>query len=213
MPFPRFTNLDPERRRRLLASAAQEFAVHGFEGAVLSRIMEAAGMSKAAMYYYFHDKSDLYAAAIEEAWRAFLPEEPLSLERLDAATFWPELLRYYLAMLAQAGREPWLAAAGKLVYHVAPESGASEIVAAQLAQARAVLERLVRRGQELGVVRRDLPEGLLVALATGAAEAADRWMVDAWETLSEAELEPMGLRLFEVLRTMASPPAAPVGPS
>jgi AcrR family transcriptional regulator len=211
MPLPRFANLEPERRRRLLAAAAQEFAVHGFQGAATSRIMKAAGMSKAALYYYFHDKSDLYGAAIEEAWQVMRPEKALQLEALQVQTFWPELLRYYLAMLAQAGREPWLAAAGKLVYHVAPESGASELVASQLAKARAVLEALVRRGQELGAVRRDLPEGLLVALATGAAEAADRWLVDAWETLPETRLQELALSLFEVLRTMASPPL-PVGP-
>ncbi len=205
MPLPRFANLEPERRRRLLAAAAQEFAARGFESAVLSRIMQTAGMSKAALYYYFHDKADLYAAAIEEAWRAMLPEQPLDLRALDARSFWPELLRYYLAMLGQASREPWLAAAGKLVYHVAPESGASALVAAELARARTVLERLVRRGQELGVVRHDLPEGLLVALAAGAAEAADRWIVDAWETLPEAAREELALRLFDVLRTMASP--------
>jgi AcrR family transcriptional regulator len=212
MPLPRFSNLEPERRRRLLAAAAQEFAAHGFQGAALSRIMKTAGMSKAALYYYFHDKSDLYGAAIEEAWQVIRPAESLRLDALDAQSFWPELLRYYLAMIAQAGREPWLAAAGKLVYNVAPESGAGELVASQLAEARAVLEALVRRGQQLGAVRRDLPEGLLVALATGAAEAADRWMVDAWETLSEAKLEELALGLFEVLRTMASPPS-PAGPA
>jgi hypothetical protein len=126
--------------------------------------------------------------------------------RWDARTFWPELLAYYLAMLTQAAEEPWLGAAGKLVYHVAPESGARALVAAELAQARAVLEGLVRRAQELGVVRRDLPEGLLVALAAGAAEAADRWMVEASEALPQPALEQLALCPFDVLRTMASPP-------
>jgi AcrR family transcriptional regulator len=208
MPLQRFANLDSERRRRLLAAAALEFANRGYEGAVLSRIMEAAGMSKAALYYYFHDKSDLYAAAIEEAWRAFLPERTLDLDSLDVASFWPELHAYYLAMLAQASREPWLAAAGKLVYHVAPESGAGALVAVELERARGVLEQLVRHGQKLGVVRRDLPEGLLVALAAGAAEAADRWIVDAWETLAEPAREALALGVFDVLRTLASPPVA-----
>jgi AcrR family transcriptional regulator len=210
VPLQRFAKLDTEKQRRLLAAAAQEFAAHGFEGAALHRIMESAGMSKAALYYYFHDKSDLYAAAIEEAWRAMLPPAPLDLASLDAASFWPELLRYYLAMLEQAAREPWLAAAGKLFYHVAPESGVGELVAEQLGAARRVLERLVRRGQELGVVRRDLPEGLLVALVAGAAEAGDRFMVDAWESLGEREIEELALRLFDVLRSIASPAPEPL---
>jgi AcrR family transcriptional regulator len=205
MPLLRFGKLDPEKRRRLLAAAAREFADHGFDGAALHRITDSVGISKAALYYYFHDKSDLYAAAIEEAWKAIQPPSALDLATLDAQTFWPELLRYYLAMLEQAGKEPWLAAAGKLFYRVAPESGASVLVAEQLGAVRRVLERLVRRGQELGVVRRDLPQAFIVALVAGVAEAGDRFMVDAWESLGEAEVQDLALRLFEVMRSIAAP--------
>jgi AcrR family transcriptional regulator len=208
VPLARFDKLDRDRQRRLLAAAAQEFAAHGFDGASVGRITDAAGMSKAALYYYFHDKSDLYGAAIHEAWRTLLPNGELALNDLDAATFWPRLERFYLDLLERARQEPWLAAAGKLVYHLEPSAGAGPLVAEQFHKARSFLKDLIRRGQALGVVRRDLPEGLLLALVAGAAEAADHWSVEHWDGFPPAEFDQLARRVFDTLRGIALPPAA-----
>ncbi|HEX8725928.1 MAG TPA: helix-turn-helix domain-containing protein, partial [Gemmatimonadaceae bacterium] len=61
----RFDNLDPDKQERLFEAAADEFSDHGFEGASLNRIIDRAGMSKGSLYYYFNDKSDLYATVVE----------------------------------------------------------------------------------------------------------------------------------------------------
>ena len=42
-------------------AALDEFAAHGFHDASLNRIIEAAGISKGSMYYYFDGKEDLFA--------------------------------------------------------------------------------------------------------------------------------------------------------
>jgi AcrR family transcriptional regulator len=60
MPRPRWATLEPERRTAILDVAAAEFAAHGFTDASYNRIIQRAGISKGAMYYYFDDQEDLF---------------------------------------------------------------------------------------------------------------------------------------------------------
>lgn len=50
MPRPRFHKLPPAQQQAILLVAFDEFATHGFTGASLNRIIEAAGVSKGSMY-------------------------------------------------------------------------------------------------------------------------------------------------------------------
>jgi AcrR family transcriptional regulator len=59
---------DPERTRRaLLTSAAEEFSKHGYEGARVTRIAEAAGVAHQLITYHFGGKQGLYEA-LQEQW-------------------------------------------------------------------------------------------------------------------------------------------------
>jgi AcrR family transcriptional regulator len=49
----------PETRRRILDSAAESFAAHGYSGASMRDIAEGLGITKAALYYHFASKEDL----------------------------------------------------------------------------------------------------------------------------------------------------------
>lgn len=53
-------------RRRLLDAAKAEFARHGVEGANLTDILRAAGVSPGAFYHQFKDKMDLFLAVVDE---------------------------------------------------------------------------------------------------------------------------------------------------
>ena len=206
MPLARFEKIEPDRRQRLLQAAAQEFASEGFEKASLVRIAGGAGVSKAALYYYFEDKADLFATVVRAAWERFKAEGRIpALESLDARSFWPALEALREANLAQCREEPWLVAVGKLAYHPPHEAKAAGAVAELFRGARAFLHDLLRRGQELDVVRRDLPEDLLIAMLTAADAAADHWMVDHWEALGADEAERLARVVFAVLRAILSP--------
>jgi AcrR family transcriptional regulator len=209
MPRPRFERLEHERRRRLLAAAAEEFAAHGFSGASLGRISAAAAFSKAALYYYFEDKADLYAGVVEEAWRAVFPADPPDLEALGAGEFWPELRRLYLEMLERSRREAWLPAAGALIYDPAPAPGVGEVVEALFARARCFLGRVIERGQQLGCVRDDLPSGLLQELVMALAQSADRWMVRHWSELPPEAIEATALGVSDLFERLLRGVAAP----
>ena len=49
------------QQQAILRAALDEFAAHGFHDASLNRIIDAAGISKGSMYYYFDGKEDLFA--------------------------------------------------------------------------------------------------------------------------------------------------------
>src|SRR5689334_4521883 len=150
MPRPRFNTLPPDKRQRILEAAALEFASRVFEQSSLNRIIEAAGISKGAAYYYFDDKADLYATVVHEGWRSLLPKDGLDLARLDRASFRPTLRRLNQEMLAAAGQQPWLMAVGTLVYGAAPSPKLGKVVADEFAQVMAYLSALIARGQEVG---------------------------------------------------------------
>ncbi|WP_306322209.1 MULTISPECIES: TetR/AcrR family transcriptional regulator [unclassified Streptomyces] len=60
----------PERRRELLATAAEVFAAHGYDATTVRRIADAAGMLAGSLYYHFDSKDSI----VEEILRGFLDE-------------------------------------------------------------------------------------------------------------------------------------------
>ncbi len=59
------TERSDQTRTRILEAAVTQFSEKGLDGARTKQIAEAAGVNKALLYYYFHDKEALYAAALE----------------------------------------------------------------------------------------------------------------------------------------------------
>jgi AcrR family transcriptional regulator len=53
-------------RERILRAAMEEFAEHGFSGARINRIAEAAKSNKQLIYHYFDSKDGIYAAVLGE---------------------------------------------------------------------------------------------------------------------------------------------------
>jgi AcrR family transcriptional regulator len=206
MARPRFANLDLDTRYRILETAAIEFAARGYDGVSLNQLIDRLEMSKGSFYYYFDDKADLFSTVADLAWAIILPAGDLDLEAFDAKNFWPSL-----EVLMQEARErvranPWLAGFARLIYHPPDVAAVREALAGKFEEARRWQEALIRRGQELGTVRNDLPVGLLLALLVGADEAADHWFVDNWEEFGEKETERLFEEVFAIFRRMLEPP-------
>lgn len=205
MPLARFKKIDPDKRRGLLQAAAQEFAAEGFDKASLGKIAEGAGVSKPALYYYFEDKTDLYVTVVQEAWERLSPQKQLDLATLDRDAFWPTLETLVEHNVGLCREEPWLTAVGKLAYHPPREGAPAGAVAKMFEEARDFQRGLLRRGQELGTVRADLPEELLISMLTAADAAADHWMVDHWEELGHEEAVRISRVVFGAIRALMSP--------
>jgi TetR/AcrR family transcriptional regulator len=62
---------DQTVRQRLLARATELFARKGYASTTVREIVEAAGVTKPALYYYFRNKEGLYLELMQEAWKRF----------------------------------------------------------------------------------------------------------------------------------------------
>ncbi len=71
----------PDVQRRLLSAATRLFAEQGFDRTSVSQIVEAAGVTKGAMYHYFRSKDDL----LYEIYARVLREQTRRLEAFAAS--------------------------------------------------------------------------------------------------------------------------------
>ncbi|MHB8376751.1 MAG: TetR/AcrR family transcriptional regulator [Dehalococcoidia bacterium] len=60
---------DPEKRRRLVEAAAEEFARVGFERTAIETIAQRAGVAKGTVYLYFESKPAVFLAVLQELRR------------------------------------------------------------------------------------------------------------------------------------------------
>src|SRR5918912_684927 len=61
-----------EREESMLDAAGSAFARHGFHGASMDAIADAAGISKPMLYNYFGSKEGLYAAYVKRSGQALV---------------------------------------------------------------------------------------------------------------------------------------------
>ncbi len=66
MPKSTFFNLDPDKRRRIVDAAIEEFSARPYHRASLSRLVQRVGIAKGSVYQYFDDKLDLYRWLLTE---------------------------------------------------------------------------------------------------------------------------------------------------
>jgi AcrR family transcriptional regulator len=177
---PRFAKLPPAQQQAILRAALNEFAAHGFHDASLNRVIEAAGISKSSMYYYYFDgKEDLFAhVARVEFERLFAAVGPVALPSEPGPdAFWSAVERYYLDAATGLAAHPQLAA---LVRGWLAASDNPALARAQHELEQAIMpwiERVLAVGQARGAVRTDLPSGLLIAVALGMGRAMDTWLM------------------------------------
>ena len=106
MPLPRFEKLDEPRKVSILTAAADEFGERGFEGASYNRIIERAGISKGAMYYYFADKDDLFRTVMNAALLQWFEEVGFPMGADTPTAFWQACEGMYVRSLLFVLRDP-----------------------------------------------------------------------------------------------------------
>jgi AcrR family transcriptional regulator len=199
----RFDNLDPERREAMLAAAADEFAERGYGGASLSRIIEAAGISKGSLYYYFNDKEDLFATTVKVAMRRLVEAAGgFDLEALTRETYWDALRAFGMRSAELYSRQEWYVRFGLAFARLRDEPEAGSAVRPALEWGRRITRDVLARGQELGTVRQDLPLDLLVEVTMAVDEAGDRWFAAHHEKYADADLRALVEARIDLMRDM-----------
>lgn len=99
------------RREQIVTLAARLFGEKGYDGTSLRDIAEAAGITKAALYYHFPDKERLYEDVAMTRIRELLEEVKAAIEKSDDPV---EKIRLFLIASARRmdrDRLGWMASA------------------------------------------------------------------------------------------------------
>lgn len=141
-------------RANILEAAMREFAEKGLD-ARIEDIAEMAGANRRMAYYYFGSKEGLYLAALEATYLELVRVE----QAIDVDALGPleAIAALVSAKFDHYVRFPRYVEFLKIenLYH-ARHLKASKRISDLRAPLIAILERVLKRGQELGVLRRDV---------------------------------------------------------
>lgn len=214
MPRPRYARLPEQRREEILDAAAVEFGEHGFSRASYNRIIERAGLSKGAMYYYFADKQDLYATVVHDTVEALMGSLRPMGEVADPEEFWAEVERMTTEVWAHAMTAPRMVALMPALLNPRTAAEGTEALAELYARAEEWIVQVLHSGRVVGAVRDDLPDDLLVGVTLAVGEAIDRWVAQRFLAGGAAPSEdgaetpvsgPMISMLIDLLRRVVAP--------
>ncbi|HEX3050349.1 MAG TPA: TetR/AcrR family transcriptional regulator [Aggregatilineaceae bacterium] len=205
MPRPRFNKLSTEKKERILEAAAKEFAAHGYEGSSLNRILEQAGISKGAAYYYFDDKPDLFKTIMLYYSESLLSRITLDITILEKDTFWTSLAALFHQMYGSFLERPWIFSAKKVGGNFLETAYQDEELRKLMDQIHPWVLNLIRRGQTLGLIRDDLPDDLLIGVIMGVDDAHDRWLMSHYQEFSLSDLDALAQQMVELLKRVLSP--------
>lgn len=147
---------DPERTRtEILDVATAEFAEHGYSGARVDEIAERTRTTKRMIYYYFASKEQLYVAVLERAYGQLRDaEQTIDVEHLDPLAALRELAE--LTFDHHEAHPDFLRLVAIENIHRAEHIAGSSVIARLNTRALDLIARILHRGKELGVMRRDV---------------------------------------------------------
>jgi len=205
MPLPRFQNLDAPRRAAILAAAAEEFGERGFDGASYNRIIERAGISKGAMYYYFADKDDLFRTVLDEALSQWFTQVGWPFQADDAASFWSACEAIYARSLRFMLDDPKNAAVCLAVTRARERLEGHPVLLELQQRMREWTSELVRHGREVSAIRSDIPAELLVQVGLSMMDAGDRFLASQWSEITSDKVESTAKVMVDLFRRVGAP--------
>jgi AcrR family transcriptional regulator len=154
-----------ERRRQILDAAVRVFARKGYHESRVGDIAKDAGVAYGLVYHYFDSKGAVLEAVFREAWGRLLAALR-EVEEADATA--PERLELVVKIVLRTWRDdPDLV---RLLVREVTRSPQLQREIDEIAQAFALLERIVAQGQEEGTLRRNLDARLAAWMLYGALE-------------------------------------------
>jgi AcrR family transcriptional regulator len=134
-----------ERIPQIIDAAAQVFSRHGIDGANMSEIADAAGVSKATIYHYFASKDDVIVALVKRVFT--LDRTAVGQLRNGNGSIRDRLVAYAasLARLVNENRELFLVT-GEIQARAARVPSLKSLAAGFYGEYLAVLESIIERG-------------------------------------------------------------------
>lgn len=198
--------MEPARRRLLLATAAREFAGAGYERASLNRIIRACQMSKSSFYHYFDSKQALFDTVVREAASALAAELNVPApDELAGPDFWDRIAGLFDRLLALTGRPGWPVDLWQIFYLPDAPATPGSALADVVTRMTRWLDETLSVGRACGAVRDDLPASLQGALAVAVLRAMDEWSLDHLAELDATSRDDLAAAQLGVIRRLLAP--------
>ena len=206
MPRPRFEKLPEDKKNAILEAARAEFSENGYADASQNRIIEAAGISKGALYYYFDDKNDLFVTVLKHQFLGLA--EAVRIEHAKSAEdFWSQVATSLVRVYELVATTPESMALARAAIRCFARHEVPPGLQAILEDTQRVVEEVVTEGQRVAAVRTDLPTGLLASILMKIGEGSDLWFAEHMDELSPQELVDLNTKTFDLFRRVAQPEA------
>ena len=206
MPLPRFHKLELAKQRELLDAAATELAENGYEGASIASVVERAGASKSAVYYYFEDKEDLFQTVLErsiqDAMATVGDHDPAEIE----SDFWGTLRRKKRAILEHFAGRPVEQAIWRLAMSVRSESHPHPAcIGVMHDEVRRRWITILETGRRTGAVRTDLNLELAVNLLLAVDGVLQQNFILEIKTFNAEDLDAQVERTVDLIERLLRP--------
>lgn len=158
--------------QRLVTVATRLFAAQGYDATSVQEIVEAAGVTKGALYHHFTSKDDL----LYEVYHRVLADQ---MRRLEEIAYGPGDAAQRLTAVVADVIATSIANLDELTVffrslHLLPEEQ-QRTVRAERRRYHQRVRRLVEEGQRSGVLTRDVPADLAVHFVYGAINQIGTW--------------------------------------
>jgi AcrR family transcriptional regulator len=194
---PRVRRLDEAGKRRLVEVAIRHFAAHGLDRASLNEIIAEAGISKGSYYHHFEDKRALFLEALRIVVDQLLAEAPLPPVPKSARTYWQEIRAHNDRVLEALLGHPELVAFFGSFRRMSLADPAFDSLRAD---GRELYLPILRAGQRLGCVRKDVPLEMLASIWEAADVALDQRFMGHPRPFTKARLAAHADLAFDTFR-------------
>ena len=156
-------DIETGTEQRLLESALKLFSMRGYEGTSVRKIIEDAGVTRPALYYYFESKEDLYRTLLREKFAKILNRFTRVIREVSSCR--ERLKSIILSTFEDAERAPEVA---RLMLNIvfSAQGGAPKIDGEELGRQRLrPLVLIMEDGIRDGELRNEDPVSLALAFS------------------------------------------------
>jgi len=205
----RFQNLPAEQQADILSKAASAFAERGYADCSYSELLQKLGMGKSQAYYYFADKADLFITAVAASYEHYYEQAARIALPTDRASFWDYVRELNLLGFRFQVNDPIASRLTRAAIQSEVRFRIADALMHSEGTSRQQHARWVQLGQELGAVRCDLAQDLLVRLSLEFAYFVDGWFAERAETATDEECQAYALTFTDLSRRMFEPGGKP----
>lgn len=188
-----------KRQQEIISIATRQIASHGVKKLTIKTIAKELGVTEPALYRHFSSKHEILQTLIT----CYAEDVNASLDKARTAKTGLEQLQEYILCREEryAAAPEWgrLSFCEELFYN---DEGLALDILAQFNKVRVELEAMIRRGQEDGSIRRDIPIRGIYLLVFGAHRILlTEWCYNNFKFDYPKEVD----RLREEIRTLLAP--------